>query len=94
MTGGDPQLARLREEIERVDHELIQLMVNRVALAREVGVAKRAAGVPTLDHTREATVVRRAVTLARDAGLSNDEDIRQIFWLLIGMCRRAQTDDS
>jgi len=87
-----PDLARLRTEIEQIDRSLVQLIADRVRLAREIGVAKRDAGMPTLDHTREAAVVRRAVALARDAGLTCDDEIRQIFWQLIGLSRRAQTD--
>ncbi|HJQ20503.1 MAG TPA: chorismate mutase [Gemmatimonadaceae bacterium] len=88
-----PELGKLREQIEAVDHQLIQLIAERVALARQVGVAKRATGMATLDHVREAAVVRRAVTIARDAGLTCDDEIRQIFWQLIGLSRRAQTED-
>jgi len=76
-----------------LDRALVQLVADRVRLAREVGVAKRAAGLPTLDHVREAAVVRRAVSIARDVGLEHDDEIRQIFWLLIGLSRRAQTRD-
>lgn len=86
-----PELARLREEIETLDQSLIEIIATRVRLAREVGVAKAEAGVPTLDHAREAAVVRRAVVLAREAGLTCDDEIRQIFWQLIGLSRRAQT---
>lgn len=88
-----PELSRLREEIEQVDRALVRLIADRVRLAREVGAAKRTAGLPTLDHVREAAVVRRAVTLAREAGLEHDDEIRQIFWQLIGISRRAQTHD-
>ena len=88
------ELTRLRAEIESVDRSLVRLIADRVRLAREIGAAKRAAGLPTLDHVREAAVVRRAVSLARDAGLTtSDDEIRQIFWHLIGLSRRAQTDD-
>lgn len=87
-----PELVKLREEIETLDRSLVELIATRVRLAREVGTAKAKAGVPTLDHVREAAVVRRAVVLARDAGLTCDDEIRQIFWQLIGLSRRAQTD--
>ncbi|MGH9459472.1 MAG: chorismate mutase [Thermoanaerobaculia bacterium] len=85
------ELERARSQIERIDRELIALIAERVALARRVGAAKRAAGMPTLDPPREAAVVRRAVGLARDAGL-REEDVRSIFWNLIGLSRRAQTE--
>lgn len=87
-------LARLRDDIEQLDRALVKLIADRVRLAREVGVAKRTAGLPTLDHVREAAVVRRAVALAREAGLTHDDEVRQIFWQLIGLSRRAQTDDA
>ncbi|MDQ3696431.1 MAG: chorismate mutase [Gemmatimonadota bacterium] len=86
---GEATLAHLRDEIERIDRELIGLMAERVRLARAVGNAKRSAGLPTLDTGREAAVVRRAGELAREAKCA-DEDVRYIFWHLIGMCRRAQ----
>ncbi len=47
-----PDLARLREDIEQLDRQIVRLIADRVRLAREVGVAKRAAGMPTLDHAR------------------------------------------
>jgi chorismate mutase len=90
----DLELGRLRDEIERVDTSLIELIGRRVALARDIGVAKRALQLPTLDHAREAAVVRRAVDVARAAGLTCDDDIRQIFWQLIGLSRRAQQDEA
>lgn len=91
MTGAE--FARLREDIENVDRALIDLLARRVRLAREVGAAKQAAGLPTLDPVREAAVVRRAVVLAREAGLSCHDEVRQIFWQIIGLSRRAQTRD-
>jgi len=86
------ELARIRDEIEAVDRALIDLIAQRVKLARRVGSVKRAAGLPTLDPPREAAVVRRAGALAREAGL-DDEDVRYIFWHLIGLSRRIQLEE-
>ncbi len=85
------ELERLRSEIGRIDRALIGLIAERVGIAQRVGVAKRALGAPTLDPAREAAVVRRAAALARDAGL-DDDDVRYIFWHLIGLSRRAQME--
>ncbi|HEX5727043.1 MAG TPA: chorismate mutase [Longimicrobiaceae bacterium] len=88
-TAAFAELERLRTAIEELDRRLVELIAERVRLAREVGVAKRAGGRPTLDPSREAAVVRRAGALAREAGLA-EEDVRDIFWHLIGLSRRAQ----
>ena len=85
------ELAEIRNEIEGVDRMLIDLIARRVRLARRIGAVKRAAGLPTLDPPREAAVVRRAGALAREAGL-DDEDVRYIFWHLIGLSRRMQME--
>ena len=84
-------LAALRTRIEQIDRDLIDLIAERAEIAREVGELKRQLGLPVLDPSREAAVVRRAGTLAREAGLP-DEDVRYLFWHLVGLCRRAQLE--
>ena len=86
------ELRSLRVEIERIDRELVGLIAERVRLAREVGPLKQALGMPILDPPREAAIVRRAGELAREAGLA-DEDVRYLFWHLIGLSRRAQMEE-
>lgn len=92
-TEGVEELDSLRVEIERIDRELIDLIARRVELGRVVGQAKRRQGMAILDPAREAAVVRRAGVLARETGLQ-DEDVRYIFWHLIGLSRRAQMEDT
>jgi chorismate mutase len=85
------ELARCRDEIERIDNEVISLLAKRLALGKRVGEMKRLAGLPILDPTREAAVIRRISGVARDAGLPS-EPIREVFWQLVAMSRRAQED--
>ena len=83
-------LAHLRAQIERIDDAIVTLIAQRARFAREVGEAKRGAGLPVLDHAREAAVVRNAVEAGRELGLEDSDDLRQVIWQLIGLCRRAQ----
>jgi chorismate mutase len=83
------ELARYRDEIEQIDREIIALLSRRLGLGRRTGELKRLAGLPILDPTREAAVIRRVTGEARDVGLP-PEPIREVFWQIVGMSRRAQ----
>jgi chorismate mutase len=85
------ELSALRDEIERIDRALVDLLAERVRIGRRVARAKRHAGLPVLDPGREAEIVRRAAVRAREQDLP-DETVREIFWRIIGLTRRSQTD--
>jgi chorismate mutase len=88
---GEPmlELARCRTQIEALDRQLIALLAQRIALGRRTATLKRAAGMPILDPQREAEVIRRAVTTAREHALP-EEAVREIFWHVVGLSRRVQ----
>ena len=81
--------AAVRDEIERIDRDIIALLARRLTLGKRTGDLKRDAGLPILDPTREAAVIRRVTEEAREAGLP-PEPIREVFWQIVGMSRRAQ----
>lgn len=83
------ELNRCRQEIEQLDRDIIELLRKRLDLARHTGDLKREHGLPILDPQREAKVVRAAVANARDAGLP-EEPVREIFWHILGLSRKAQ----
>ena len=85
-------LGRCRQQIEQIDRQIIDLLARRVAVSKEIGAMKRVAALPTLDPAREAEVIRRAASVARAAGLS-DEKVRDIFWHIIGLSRGVQNDE-
>ncbi len=83
------ELKKCREEIGRIDMEFVALLRNRVELARRTGTLKGTLGLPILDTGREASVIRGAVAHAREAGLA-EEPVREIFWHILGLSRKAQ----
>ena len=93
MTGPDPlaELTQCRAEIEQIDRQLVELLATRMALGRRTATIKRAAGLPILDPQREAEVIRRAVTTARVHDLPV-EGVREMFWQIVGLSRRAQEE--
>ena len=84
-------LDQLRKEIERIDRAVVGLVRERVRVARLVLRAKQAAGLPVVDTAQEATVIERAASLARAAGLP-PEDIGAVFTRVVEITRRAEQE--
>jgi chorismate mutase/prephenate dehydrogenase len=59
----EDELAKLRDEIRRIDRSLVELTAQRLDLARRVGEIKRAGGMPIRNYVVEA----EAIALVRDA---------------------------
>lgn len=85
------ELADCRTAIEDIDRRIVELLAARVALGQRTAELKEAAGLPLLDPRREAEVIRRVTEIGRDEGMPS-EAIREIFWQIVGMCRRAQEE--
>jgi chorismate mutase len=67
----------------------VRLMEERRTLVIEIGGIKRKLGLPVMDPTREAAVVRRAATLARDRG-GDEELVRDVIWRIMASARDEQ----
>ena len=86
------ELVRWRGRIEEIDQKLVALLAERVSIGLKTAELKRAAGLPILDPQREAEVIRRAVESAREHDLPG-EAVREIFWHVVGLSRRAQEEE-
>lgn len=85
----DERLEGLRIRIREVDESLIELVGRRRDLAMEIGRAKADLGMPVMDPSQEARVVRRAAEQARAAGV-DEELVRDVIWRIIASARDAQ----
>ena len=85
----DTRIAALRDEIDTIDTDLIDLLCRRAACAEEIGKAKQSNGMPTLDLCREADVIKSAV--ARNNGPLPDLAMKRIFTEIISACRALQS---
>jgi chorismate mutase len=85
----DARLAQGRATIDELDGVLLAVLAERCAMAGIIGRVKRDAGMPLYDPQREASVVRRAACAARASGL-DEEMVRCLYWLVIGLSRHAQ----
>jgi chorismate mutase/prephenate dehydrogenase len=63
-------LETLREQLNALDRELLELAARRQALSTEIARVKQASGLPTRDYTREREVLTRARAHAAELGIS------------------------
>tara|TARA_Y100001933_G_scaffold160923_1_gene159113 strand:- start:347 stop:1633 length:1287 start_codon:yes stop_codon:yes gene_type:complete len=70
-------LARLRKQIDRLDHRLVNLLNERAAAVVEIGKLKRGSGTPIYAPHREQEVLARA--LAANRGPLPDRTIEGIY---------------
>jgi chorismate mutase len=68
-------------------------LVDRIAERREIvlhiGKIKKEQGLPVLDPAREAAVIRRAASLARERGV-DEELVRDVIWRIMASARGEQ----
>ncbi len=67
--GGAP-LGILREEVRRSDREMVRILGRRMGLSAEIGLKKRALGLPVKDADVERAVLQSARAAGKGAGLS------------------------
>ena len=82
---GGESLEALRDRIRQLDQDLIALAADRVAVARQIGEAKRREDRPLVDYAQERVVLDRARTAAEAAGL----DPRVAETILVALIRAA-----
>jgi chorismate mutase len=85
------ELRDCRNAIEVVDRRIVALLAQRVELALRAASAKRTAGLPLVDRTRESEVIERVITEGRRHGLPADA-VERVFERIVDMSRRAQEE--
>ena len=60
----EQDLSVLREKINQLDEQLVELIKRRMAVSRDVGAYKREKGLPTLDAGRERALLAKVGELA------------------------------
>ena len=82
------RLTEIRKNIDRLDDELLGLLIKRLKLGKEIGEVKREIGKVVADEAREKQIFQR---LIKNAGSKMDEkDIIEIFSKILGISRKTQ----
>ena len=82
-------LVNLRQQIEKIDKEIITLVSRRLLTVQKIGRIKQIKGLPILDIAREKKLKQRHFSVGRRLGVSR-EVAEKIFNLLLKESRRIQ----
>lgn len=83
-------LTALRNEIDRIDEQIVDLLCQRGELALEIGRRKGETGLAIADKTRERDVLGKVCR--NNNGPLSDQDMALIFSAIIKACRELQFD--
>ena len=78
-----------RNEIDRVDEDLLRLFNERAHYAIEIGLEKRRLGLPIEVPEREAAIIRQAI--AHTHGPLDGDAIRRLFEAVIAESTTAES---
>lgn len=72
------RIYEFREKIDEIDEEILDLLDERVAVAKKIGEIKRERGISITDNDREKEVLERA------------KGYREIFEEIINTCKEEE----
>ena len=78
----------LREKIDDIDNQLVELLKDRLAVASSIAEYKKENGLPVLDRSRERELLNK---VSKKAGEEFDSEVRTFFNDLMGISRAYQS---
>jgi len=85
------EIDQLRDEINRLNEEILEKIRERVEVALSIGEVKKRHGMPVVNSAREEVVLNHVKVLAADRGL-DPEAVRRVFREIIDLCVKAEEE--
>lgn len=86
------EMGPLRDEINRLNEEILEKIRERVGVALRIGEVKRRYGMPVVDCARKEAVLNDVESLSADRGL-DPEGVRNVFREIIDLCVKAEEEN-
>jgi chorismate mutase/prephenate dehydratase len=89
-SGGDPSadISTLRQAIDEIDENIMDLINQRLSLAKQIGDFKKQVGIQITDPERENEIMDRL--LEKNNGPMGADGLRNIFGAIIAEGRNVQ----
>jgi chorismate mutase len=85
----EEEIVGYRDEINRLNEEILVKLKDRVAVAKAIAELKRRHGKPIKDMARERVVLDQVRAYARTSGL-DPEGVERAFQAIIDLCVEAE----
>ena len=82
------ELDVLRKDIDRLDHEIAELLLARFAVVKEIGAVKKRDAIPVTNTGREAVVIAQVRSHALD--LAEKDALEQVFRTVIAEAKKLE----
>jgi chorismate mutase/prephenate dehydratase len=89
----EDEIAPLREEINKINIEIMEKLTKRVEIALEISNVKQRYGKSIVDKNREARVYQQVRDYAIQKGLDS-EGVEKIFTEIIALCIQAEMEEN
>jgi len=87
----DANIGVLRQAIDEIDEEIMDLINQRLLRAKQIGDFKKQGGIQITDHQREKEIIDHL--LRKNHGPLDDDGLRHIFAAIIAEGRKVQKTD-
>ena len=88
----DNRIKDFREKIDRLDDQLIDIIVERLSLTLDIGEIKKEINLNITDNNREQEIINRMTQ--RLKGRLNPKEIEKIFNLIFQISKKLQKKNS
>ena len=88
----DNRIKDFREKIDRLDDQLIDIIVERLSLTLDIGEIKEEINLNITDNNREQEIINRMTQ--RLNGRLNPKEIEKIFNLIFQISKKLQKKNS
>jgi chorismate mutase len=85
------EIEKLRSDLDDIDMEILQLLMRRTEIVKEIGLIKKQYDIPVVDKRREKKVCNNAKEFALEHDLDSDQ-IESIFKEIIQFSKKVQSE--
>lgn len=85
------KISNLRKSIDAIDDKLLELIISRADLVKEIGNLKNQSKMPVVDTERESEIFKKIMSKAKESGLDQSA-IKKIWQSLIEISYKIEGD--